>query len=291
MDYLAYLLNIFVIFAILSVSLYPLAGLAGQLSVSHAAFFGIGAYVAALASGISGDALEVDLLLSFLSAAGSAFTTGRLIAPMRHDSYVLATFSLQMLVSDLFLNLTFATNGARGIAGIQRGEFLGMGLADSWAFLLLAIAALVVVLASSLAIAHSPLGRLLVAIREDETLAQSLGKDTNRVKRAIYSLSAGFAGLAGGLYAHYFGFIDPSSFAAPMSILILSMVLVGGSGSVIGALAGAAVFVTLPELLRFLGFPAPAVGNMQQIVFAALLLAILVWRPRGITERKDESGS
>ena len=128
---------------------------------------------------------------------------------------------------------------------------------------------------------HSPFGRLLKAIREDEVLCQSLGKSIGAAKVSVFTVSAGIAGLAGGLFAHYISYIDPSSFTVMESVVIISIVVVGGAGSFWGPIAGAIVLVSVPEMLRFVGLPTAIAANVRQMLYGVALIAFMMWRPRG----------
>ena len=134
-------------------------------------------------------------------------------------------------------------------------------------------------------ISASPFGRVLHAIREDSDFAESLGKDSRRFKFTVVLISGALAGLAGSLYAHYVTYIDPSSFTVMESIAVLSMVIVGGAGTLWGPLLGATVLVSLPEVLRLVGLPDSVAANVRQILYGALLVLVLAKRRRGLTGR------
>ena len=129
---------------------------------------------------------------------------------------------------------------------------------------------------------HSPFGRILQGIREDEIVTAALGKDVNRHKVIVFMIGAFFAGIAGSLYAHYITFIDPSSFTIMESITILLMVVFGGMGSIKGSFVGAVVLVVLPELLRFLGLPSSIAAPLRQMIYGLLLTVLMLYRPQGL---------
>jgi branched-chain amino acid transport system permease protein len=131
-------------------------------------------------------------------------------------------------------------------------------------------------------ISSSPFGRVLRAIREDETFAQSLAKNTTAYKVTAFCVSAALAASAGSLYAHYVTYIDPTSFTVMESILVISMVIIGGAGSRWGPLIGAIALVTFPELLRLVGLPASVAANLRQILYGSLLVVMMMLRPRGL---------
>ncbi len=131
----------------------------------------------------------------------------------------------------------------------------------------------------------SPFGRVMHAIREDEVVAKSLGKNTLRFKITVFAVSAALAAMAGSLYAHYISYIDPTSFTVMESILVIAMVIIGGAGSLWGPLIGAFVLVMLPEGLRFLGLPSAVAANLRQIIYGSLLVVMMMVRPRGLVGR------
>ena len=130
-------------------------------------------------------------------------------------------------------------------------------------------------------IVTSPFGRVLKAIREDEVFAQAMGKNVASYKVLIFVIGAGMASVAGVMYAYYISFIDPTSFTIMESIFIISIVIIGGAGNIWGSVLGAAVLVILPEALRFLGMPSSIAANMRQIIYGALLVIFMLFRPQG----------
>jgi len=129
---------------------------------------------------------------------------------------------------------------------------------------------------------EAPYGKVLKAIREDELLVATLGKNPARYKLIAFVLSASLAGAAGSLFAPFMTFIDPSSFTVSDSMILLTVVIVGGTASLGGSVAGAIVLVTLPELLRFLGIPSAAAASIRQIIYGLTLIAMMIWRPKGL---------
>ncbi len=131
----------------------------------------------------------------------------------------------------------------------------------------------------------APFGRVLRAIREDEVLANSMSKNTLGYKVSVLAIGAALAALAGSLYAHYISYIDPSGFTVMESILIVSMVIIGGAASPWGPLIGAIALVSLPEILRFVGFPTAIAANVRQIVYGTALVLTVIYRPQGLVGR------
>jgi branched-chain amino acid transport system permease protein len=134
----------------------------------------------------------------------------------------------------------------------------------------------------SFIVTTSPFGRVLKAIREDDLFACTLAKHTLYFKVSIFIASTVIAATAGCLYAHYITYIDPTSFTVMESILMLSMVIIGGAGTLWGPMAGAIILVMLPEALRFLNLPSAIAANMRQIIYGLALVACMLWRPQGL---------
>ncbi len=129
---------------------------------------------------------------------------------------------------------------------------------------------------------RSPFGLMMAVIREDELLAQALGKRVAITKMKAFVISGLLAGSAGSMYAHYYAFVSPDSFSVDISIFILSMVLVGGMGTLWGPILGAVLLIAVPELLRFLPFEAGVLGPLRQIVYGGILVAFCFLRPTGL---------
>jgi len=286
MDYLLHILILVALYGILAVSLNLIAGYTGLLSVAHAAFYGVGAYVTALM------ALHwhTPFLLNVVAGMVVAGVVGVLVAAPSlrvHDDYfVLTTFAFQVIAFSILNNWVDFTGGPMGLPGIPQPTLFGLTISSHWGFLLLTSAFLTVGFWFSHRLAESPYGRVLKAIREDEVFAQSLGKDVTRYKVEVFVLGAMLAATAGSLYAVYITFIDPTSFTVPESIFILAIVIVGGAGNLWGSLVGAALLVTLPEALRFLGMPSAVAANMRQILYGALLVLFMLFRPQGIVAER-----
>jgi branched-chain amino acid transport system permease protein len=131
-------------------------------------------------------------------------------------------------------------------------------------------------------VVQSSFGRVLKAIREDEKAIQVFGYNTNVFKLVIFVLSAGMAAIAGSLFASYITFIDPSTFTLNESIFILAMIILGGLANIRGAVVGAVFLILLPEILRFVGFPTDIAAQMRQVVYGALLIGLMLYRPQGL---------
>jgi branched-chain amino acid transport system permease protein len=268
-------------------SLDLVVGHTGILSVAHAAFFGVGAYSAAIGSTRYGASF-----VSCLSVAvGIGIVTSFLLSVpslrIRNDYFVIVTFSFQIIMTSIFTNWISMTRGPLGISGIPQPTILGITIRSEISFLLLGIALCSVVWGAIVSVALSPFGRVLHAVREDEVLAEALGKNVLRFKVIAFALSAACASAAGVIYAYYMGFVDPTSFTVMDSILLISMVIIGGAGSIWGPGAGALLLVLLPEALRFLGLSSQVAADIRQITYGLMLVLIIAVRPKGIFGRYE----
>jgi len=257
-------------------------GEAGLLSVMHAVFYGIGAYVAALLMLNAEVNFFIALLLAVVASGFVAFIAGAIFSHLKDVYYVFATLGFNVIAFSVFLNWDDVTRGPLGIPGIPRPELFGFSFFDNLPFLILSAALLYLVYLVSTYITSSSFGRVLNAIREDEEMISVFGYRTSSYKLAILVISGALAGVAGALFASYITFIDPSSFSVNESIFILAIIILGGLGSTRGALLGALILIALPEALRFIGFPSDVAAQMRQVVYGLLLILLMLYRPQGM---------
>jgi branched-chain amino acid transport system permease protein len=283
MDYFIHVLVLAAINGMLALSLALLAGHAGLISLAHASFFGFGAYGAALiALGVRQPDLAFTALACVVSAAALSLFVSIPCTRLSGDYLVIATLGFQTIITSLFNNMRSVTNGPQGVAGIPLPRLFGAHITEPWQFLVVAMMTTSGLYLIVTRILNTAAGRLLHALRADETFTRSLGRDTFGTKVAIFAFAAGVAALAGVIYAHYITFIDPGTFSASESIVLLSMVIAGGAGSVTGPLVGALVLTLVPEALRFVGVPGPTTAAIRQMLYGLLLVAVMLARPSGI---------
>jgi branched-chain amino acid transport system permease protein len=276
----AYVLHLAVlagIYIILTVSLNLIVGYAGQVSLGHAAFFGIGGYASALAALHLHFPFPVAAGFAMLVAGVCGLGLGLPTLRLKEDYLAVVTLGFGVIVDLVFLNLEI-TGGPDGLAGIPSPGFFGLSFRPAHLYLIIIAVAVALVLLATIRLVDSYHGRALRAIRDHETTAQVMGINTPAYKIMIFTLAAALAGLAGSLYAHYITFINPESFGLHTSILILTMVVLGGMGSLWGSVAGAVIMTALPELLR-------EVQSYQDLVYGALLVGLLILRPQGLLGR------
>ncbi len=282
MEYLIHLAVMSSIYAILGMSLNLVVGYAGLLSVTHAAFYGIGAYAVGILTVSHGYGFFGATAIGMACAALAAWFIGIVSGRFKGDYYALVSFGFNIIVFSIFLNVQSVTRGPLGIPGIPKPEVFGMLIRSNAQFLLLAIAFTLATYAVSQWIVTSSFGRTLKGIREDEDALRVFGYDTARYKRIIFVIAAMLAAVGGSLFASYISYIDPSTFSLNESIFILSLVILGGLANVNGSVFGAIFFILLPEILRFVGFPPDIAAQMRQVAYGLILVLLMLYRPQGM---------
>ncbi len=282
MAYFLHILILINIYIIIAISLNLIAGYTGILSIAHAAFYGVGAYVAALLAVNYGTPFLLNLIAAMIVAGAVAAVVAFPSLRIHDDYLVIATFGFQMILFSIFNNWVSLTRGPLGIPGIPQPKIFGIAITSHVGFLILTGLLALAVYLFARRLVNSPFGRVLKAIREDEIFAQALGKNVIRYKILVFVIGGALAAIAGTLYAHYVTFIDPTSFTILESIFMISIVIVGGAGSLIGSIVGAVILIVIPEMLRFLGMPNAIAANMRQIIYGTLLVVMMMFRPRGL---------
>ncbi|MCL6097143.1 MAG: branched-chain amino acid ABC transporter permease [Bacteroidetes bacterium] len=281
MEYILHILILIGIYTILSVSLNLLVGYTGILSIAHAAFYGVGAYVAALMALRLQTPFLLNLFLAVIAAGIFGAVVGIPSLRLRDDYFVIATFAFQIITFSVLNNLVDFTGGPLGLPGIPQPVIFGYQITTHVQFLLLVLVLAAFTFWISNRIVKSPFGRLLKAIREDEVFVKASGRNVSSAKVKVFVISASLASIAGVIYATYITYIDPTSFTIMESIFIISIVIIGGSANLKGSIVGAVVLVALPELLRFIGLPNSIAANIRQILYGGLLVVFMLWRPQG----------
>jgi branched-chain amino acid transport system permease protein len=265
------------IFTILALSLNLLLGYTGQLSLGHAAFFGIGAYTSSLLA----LKLEWSFWLGLPAAAALAglagWAIGRLALKLRGAYFVLVTISFAGVISLVSVNWMELTNGPLGLPGVPAPELPGLSLRTKSAYYFLVLAATALAYLVCHRLVRSRLGRAFVALRENEALAESVGVDPTRTLVLAAVVSAAMAGVAGSLYAHYTRFVSPEVFLFSYTVTMVIMVVAGGKGTLAGPVVGAVLFTVLPEVLR-----EAMAWQWQMLAYGVLLVLLLFFLPRGI---------
>src|ERR1051325_10108049 len=270
------------IFAVLALSLNLLLGYPGQLSLGHAAFFGIGAYASALVTVKLAWSPWIGLIAAIVLPGLAGWMIGRLALKIRGAYFVLLTISFAGVVSLVSVHWMELTNGPLGLPGVPAlaltlpgvGELSLRAKSAYYYVVLVAVGGCYLV---CLALVRSRVGRALVALRENETLAASIGIDVTHYLVLATIVSAAMAGLGGGLYAHYVRFVSPEVFLFSYTVTMVIMVVAGGKGTLGGPIVGAVLFTALPEVLR-----AATSWQWQMLLYGVLLVLVLFFLPQGI---------
>jgi branched-chain amino acid transport system permease protein len=265
------------IYIILALSLNLIIGYAGQVSLGHAAFYGIGAYASTLTALNWHFPFPLAVLAAMLFTGACGLALGLPTLRLKEDYLAIVTLGFGVVIDMVMRNLEI-TGGPDGIVGIPSPVILGLSFRPAPLYLLLVGLGVAFALLFTYLLVASYHGRALKAIRDHETTAQVMGINTPAYKVAIFALAAALAGLAGSLFAHYIKHINYESFGLHTSILILCMVVLGGMGSILGSVVGAIILTVLPETLR-------QFHSYQDLIYGGLLVGLLVWRPQGLLGR------
>jgi branched-chain amino acid transport system permease protein len=274
------------IYVLLGLSTNLLVGIVGIFSVSQAAVFGVGAYVVAYL--LMNTAVPFGIAMLVAAALCVALNILVTLPSLRvsGDYFVVTSFGIQLLATAIFTNWTAGTGGANGLPGIPAPSIFGRELIEPSWFLMLSTSGAVVGCLCFWLIMRAPFGRLLRAIREDELAVAALGKSVLRAKVSAAALAGAFAGSAGGLYATFLSFIDPSSFDLDASILLLAMVVVGGARTLAGSVIGPFVLLALPQVLALIELPTSMAAAARQFIYGGLLIVFMLFRPQGLLGEK-----
>jgi len=282
MDYLASAGVLIALYVMLAASYNLIIGYGGLNTIAHPIFFALGAYTAALLGTNTGLPAVICILagigIAVVASVALAVTTLRISG----DYLLIASLGFQLGLLQAVNNLEF-TGGPSGLSNIPltlAGPYRG------WLYLLIcsALAALVVWLVWRSMV--GPFGRAVRAMRDDELACAALGRGLFAMKVVIFAFGCGAAGLAGGLYAYYFQYISPEQFNVAQSATILTMVVLGGIGTIWGPVVGAFVLVALPQAITFLQLPSSLVGPLQGLIFTSLVIVFLFLRPYGLVGKR-----
>jgi len=284
MEYVLHLFILICFYTMLSQSLNLSAGFAGLISLTHAGFYGIGAYTTAILSTYYGFSFWPSIPLAMLISGFIAFIVSLIALRTVDDYFIICTLGIQVILFSIMNNWMELTRGPLGIPGIPSIQFFGFSVESKIPFLLLSLFFVVVIWLLLRNISRSGFGKTLTAISEDEIYSQSIGKNVYLSKTVSFMLSAMLASIPGTLYAHYISYIDPTSFTVNESIFVLSIVIIGGLGNLAGSFFASAFLVLLPEALRFVGMLESIAANMRQIIYGLILVAVMMTGKNGVKE-------
>ncbi|MGQ9630820.1 MAG: branched-chain amino acid ABC transporter permease [bacterium] len=263
------------IHSLVAIGLSLLMGYAGQVSLGHAALFGLGAYTSGILTAKVGLSPWMALLASVLLTGGVAFLVGLPALKLRGHYLAMATLGFGEIVHIIMNGSVELTGGPSGLGEIPTLSIGSFHFDSDLKYYYLIWAFVFVVLIFSLNIIHSRVGRALRSIRASEIASHVMGVDVSRCKIQVFVLSAVYAAVAGWLYAHFVTFISPSSFDLMFSVVLVTMVVVGGMSNIWGALVGAALLTVLPEYLT-------AFKDFDMLIYGSILVLILIFMPGGL---------
>ncbi len=272
--YNVHLLVLCAIYVGLATSMNLILGYTGLFTLCHAAFFGMGAYTTAILVGKFG----LPIWTGFVCSGFIAALFGLLIAwpslRLRGDYLAIVTLGFGQIVRLIELNEQWLTNGAMGITAIPKPKWFGQSFGKvQFYYLALVIALLIIFIVYR--IAHTRIGRALIAIREDDRAAMAIGINVRSYKMLAFGVGCFTAGLMGSVYAHYISFVAPDQYTFQISVNIFIMVVLGGMGTTMGPVIGACLLTLLPEVLRF-------IGDWRMLIYGLLLVVCMIFRPQGI---------
>ncbi len=270
------LINLSISFSIACLGLNIVLGYTGQLSLAQAAFWGVGAYTSAILTTHLGLPVWLGMFAAFFVAALCGVLLGIPTLKLSGHYLAMATIGFGIILQLILVNEIWLTNGSDGITKIPSPWIGSFELKDPGTFFYVAAISLILLTWGAIHLKDSRVGRAFMAIRENEMAAGTTGVDTTYYKIMAFALSAGYAGFGGWLFAHSCShYISPDTFSFEQSVIMLVMTVLGGSGSVIGAIMGATLLTMLPEVLRFL-------KDSYMMFYAAGIVAIMIFMPSGI---------
>ena len=270
------------LYIILALSANLVSGYTGLLSFANAAFYGAGAYVTALFMRDFGFSFWSVLIISMLfNVCLSLFVTYFSIK-LKELNFIIATIAFQIIVFGVLYNWEGVTGGSYGVSEIPNVMILGYSLRGTADYVLLGAFFTIIVIGIFVFFQRTPFIRVLECIRDHELGAISLGKNLSYYKFICNSVSAAFMAISGSLFAVYNSYIDATSFTLDESILILSMILIGGTGNVRGPVFGACFFVMLPEVTRLIPITSSQGASLQMMMYGLILVLVVRFRPNGL---------
>jgi branched-chain amino acid transport system permease protein len=283
MEHLLYLGTLTAVWVIVALAANLVIGYTGMMAMGQAAYLGVGAYVTATLNILLGVDFYLALLLGMLAGALVAASTLLPLLRIGGFYFALATLGVNFVFFDIFHNLAPRVEGSEGLYGLQ---LPGLFASSAPRFVTTLAIAIGCALLCQLLVA-SPLGRALRATRDRPDALAALGKDPRRYQITVWTFAGALTGLAGGLYAATLFYIDPTLFTLDASILILVYIGVGGLASTAGSVLGVVLLVAFNESLRFIGLPSQFVGPLQQAMYGLLLIALMIFRRRGLVGEYD----
>lgn len=260
---------------ILALSLNLITGFTGQLALGHAGFMSIGAYTAAVLTMQFNMPLIISMIGGGIMAGLFGYLIGLPTLRLKGDYLAITTLGFGEIIRVIINNIN-KLGGSQGLTGIP------MKSTFTWVYVVMIITIIII-----FNIIHSSLGRAMISVREDEVAAEAMGINTTKYKIIAFVIGSFFAGIAGGLYAHFTGYLDPVSFNFIQSTFIVMYVVLGGLGSIWGCVVATGVLTYLPEMLRNV---STTVSDLRMVIYPILLIVMMRFCPRGVVGLKDMIG-
>jgi branched-chain amino acid transport system permease protein len=269
------LLTEILILGIFALSLNILVGYTGLVSLGHAAFFGVGAYTAGLVAQNFSSNVIITLSLAILAATIIASIIGIFCIKVNGFYFLMLTLAFSQMIYSFVHQSTNLTGGSNGLSGIPKPSFFGLELSNPVILFYFILILFFLILASLSLLVQSPYGKVLIGIRENEIRMKSMGYNTTLYKYSAFIIAGAFGGMAGGLYTYFNGFVSPSDIYWTMSGSVLIMVIIGGSGTMIGPVLGAAFIVILETIISIY-------TEMWMFIIGAIFILFVIFFPKGI---------
>lgn len=280
--YYIHLMTLALIWIVLAQGQNLTQGFVGYVSIAQAGFMGIGAYISTLLTMNFGVSVWATLVIAPLLTGAMAIIAGYPSLRVKGHYFSIVTLAYNMVIFIVLMTFKALTGGEAGIPDVPRpseltlfGYVLSFEGRSNLNYYALALLAAVLATTCCALVLHSRAGRVMLAIRQNEDLAEAMGVMTSRYKLFAFVMSSIFAGLAGTLYAHYIGFLNPEPFGVDQSLNIILAVILGGSGTLTGPIVGAVSVIFLPELLRF-------ADSFRLIIYGSILVIATIFLPKGL---------
>ena len=291
--YLLFVLNTIGIYAIAALGLNILIGYTGQISLGHGAFFGVGAYTAAILATRAGFPFWLSVIAAGVVTAAVGVVFGLPSSRLKHLYLLIATLAGQFIIEYLFVEFDSLTGGAEGIV-VSQASLFGLNLRNDRTFYFVIFFCLVVLMWVTVNLKRTRYGRAFIAIRDNDRAAEGMGIPIFLYKLLSFSISSFYAGVAGALFAYYMMSITPEPFNLWLSIEFIAMIIIGGLGSIPGSIFGTVFIVSLNEVLSHLteylmnmGVStgvAITVAPLREFVFGLVLVLFIIFEPKGLAE-------
>ncbi len=271
------------IYTVLALSLNFVLGFAGQLSMGHSAFYAVGAYTTAILTVNYNVNFWIALALSAIVAAIFGLLLGIPTLRLKGDYLAITTIGFSEILRLVLINWTSFTRGPAGIPGIPSPSIFGFKITSNTGYFYILYVLAIITIIISHRLLNSRLGRGLIAVRDDEVAAEAMGINPTFLKILAFVLGAAIAGIVGGIFASFIHYVNPDNFTYMESVVILTMVVLGGVGSIPGVIVGATVLAILPEALR-------GISTYRYAIYGILLALMMIVRPQGIISMASIKG-